>query len=167
MWCMTRTWHMTEVSQATLLLSIATQVFLISRPSSKTCETYYLLPQKFLICFPCCIGYFHYAIWNCFWSVGALEWGSVLYGFERIIFFLHIIPSRIAWEGILWYSTWWTMYFSLSSYPHILKTFSENFSVGTTRNWYMTHAFSDLFAYFFFFFFAYFYIIIYHHPVTF
>lgn len=167
MWCMTWTWHMTEVSQASLLLSIASQVFLISRPSSRTCETYCLLPQKFLICFPCCIGYFHYAIWNCFWSVSwRFRMGQCTpWIWTDYFLFTYYSFKNCMRRQTLVHSTWWTMYFSRSSYPYILKTFSENFSVSTTWNWYTAHTFSDLFAYFFFF--AYFYIIIYHHPVTF
>lgn len=152
MWSMTWTWNMTEVSQARILLSIATQVFLISRPSSRTCETYCILPQKFLICFPYCIGYLHYAIWS-FWLVSwCFRMGQcTLWIWMDYFLFTYYSFKNCMRRYTLVHSTWWTMYFSLSYYFHILKTFSEKFSVGTRWNWYIAHAFSDLFAYFLFF----------------
>ena len=104
MWCMTWTWYMTEVSQASLLLSIAAQVFLISRPNSRTCETYCLLPQKFLICIPCCIGYLHYAIWNCFWSVSwCFRMGQCTLWIWTDYFLFAYYSFKNSWEGILCY----------------------------------------------------------------
>lgn len=65
-------------------------------------------------------------------SVGALEWGNALYGFEQIIFFLHTTPSRI--HEKVYFATFYLMNNVFS--PFLLFSCIENifikFSVGTS-----------------------------------
>lgn len=123
MWCMTWTWYMTEVSQASLLLSIAAQVFLISRPNSEPVKHTVLLPQKFLICFPCCIGYLPYAIWNCFWSVSwCFRMGQCTLWIWTDYFLLHTTHSRI--HEKVYFGTFYLM--NNVFFPFLLFSYIEN-----------------------------------------
>lgn len=91
-------WRRTvEATHSSLSVSIGVRQFLISSPRSGTWGAHFLFPQEVFIHFRCYIDYLPCANWHCFHqSLGVLEWGSELYRFEWVIFFLHIIPSRIS-----------------------------------------------------------------------